>query len=45
MNYSALLDLVTAAMTAYADDTKIPEGNVAINKALTAYYSALDMVR
>lgn len=41
----ALLDLVTAAMTAYADDPKIPEGNVAINKALTAYYSALDMVR
>lgn len=41
----ALQDLVTAAMIACADETKVPEGNVAINKALTAFYGALDMVR
>lgn len=37
--------LFTAAMIAYDEETKSPEGNVAINKALTAYYGALDMVR
>lgn len=43
---NALQDLVTAALDAYAADEKLtPENNVAINKALTSFYGALDIMQ
>lgn len=41
----AIQQLVVDALEAYASDQDVPQKNVAINKALTAFYGALDITQ